>query len=63
MVRDKWENCVMTKSNVAFSRASERVIAEGIVDVDSELRLNEVSEFVATRRRDESINVAILVYL
>jgi hypothetical protein len=41
--------------------ASERIIAEGIVDVASELRLLEVPELVAMIRRDESLNIADLV--
>jgi len=41
--------------------ASERIIAEGIVDVASELRLLDVPELVAMIRRDESLNIADLV--
>ena len=41
--------------------ASERIIAEGIVDVASELRLLDVPELVSMIRRDESLNIADLV--
>jgi hypothetical protein len=51
----------MMKPGTADSCASERIIAEGIVDVASELRLLEVPELVAMIRREESLNIADLV--
>jgi len=39
----------------------ERILADGIVDVASELRLLEVSELVAMIRDDQKVNIADLV--
>lgn len=51
----------MMKAKTKDARASERIIAEGIIDVASELRLLEVPELVAMIRGEESVNIADLV--
>jgi len=51
----------MMKENLAEPHASERIIAEGIVDVASELRLIDVPELVAMIRSEESVNIADIV--
>lgn len=43
------------------SRSHEKIIAEGIVDVATELRLVDASEFVALIRTNQQANIADLI--